>query len=187
MKRYAQNFAGTPWVHVPGYTRKIFCTQRVLVMEYIDGIYISDIERLKNEGYDLSLIAKRGAEVGFRSALEFGFFHADPHPGNLVIMPGNVICLLDYGMMGTLSKSYRERLGRMVYYIVNDDEKRTARALLGLMESTEVVDAETLETEVSNIIQQYAHLPLTRGPPGERSFQTLTSSPGTSSSGSPPT
>jgi ubiquinone biosynthesis protein len=160
MKRFAQNFANTPWLHVPKISLEHCCTRRVLIMEYIRGIYISDTERLKSEGYDLCLIAKRGAEIGLRSALEFGFFHADPHPGNLVIMPDNVFCLLDYGMMGSLSKSYRERLGRMVYYIVNDDEKRTARALIGLMESREVVDAESLETEVSKIIQQYVHLPL---------------------------
>ena len=110
-------------------------------MEYVQGISISDTERLKSEGYDLRLIAQRGAEIGLRSALEFGFFHADPHPGNLIIMPGNVFGLLDYGMMGSLSKSYRERLGRMVYNIVNDDEKRTARSLIGLMESREAVDA----------------------------------------------
>jgi ubiquinone biosynthesis protein len=93
-------------------------------MEYIEGIYISDIDRLKREGYDLPLIARRGTEVGFRSTLEYGFFHADPHPGNLIILPGNVICLLDYGMMGTLTNRYRERLGRMIYYIASSDERR---------------------------------------------------------------
>ena len=160
MRRFAQNFADTPWVHVPRVYPENYCTQRVLTMEYIDGIYISDIDRLKQEGYDLNLIARRGADIGFRSTLEYGFFHADPHPGNLVIMPGNVICLLDYGMMGTLSNRFRERLGRMIYYIVNNDEKRTARALLGLMESKEVIDAETLEVDVSNVIQEYSHLPL---------------------------
>jgi ubiquinone biosynthesis protein len=136
------------------------CTRRMLIMEYVQGISISETERLKSEGYDLCLIARRGAEIGLRSALEFGFFHADPHPGNLIIMPGNVFGLLDYGMMGSLSKSYRERLGRMVYNIVNDDEKRTARSLIGLMESREAVDASALETEVSKIIQQYVHIPL---------------------------
>ena len=173
MQRYAKNFSDTTWVHVPKSYPENYCTKLVLVMEYIEGIPVSDIDRLKNEGYDLCLIAKRGANIGLRSALEFGFFHADPHPGNLVIMPGNVICLLDYGMMGSLSKSYRERLGKMVYYIVNDDEKRTARTLLGLMESRDTVDAETLETEVSNIIQQYAHLTLRNVQLGNVLFKLL--------------
>ncbi len=111
MRRYAQNFADTPWVHVPRVYPENCCTPRVLIMEYIDGIYISDIDRLKREGYDLPLIARRGADVGFRSTLEYGFFHADPHPGNLVILPGNVICLLDYGMMGTLYQPLSRTIG----------------------------------------------------------------------------
>jgi ubiquinone biosynthesis protein len=130
------------------------------MMEYIRGINPSDTERLRKEGYDLKLIARHGADIAFRSTLEHGFFHADPHPGNLLIMPGNVICLLDYGMMGTLSKHYREIIRRMIYYVASNDEKRTTRALLGLMESHEVIDADTLESTVSDVIQEYSNLAL---------------------------
>jgi ubiquinone biosynthesis protein len=158
MRRFAMNFEDTPWVHVPKIYLESSCTQKVLIMEYIDGVFVSDIDRLKREGYDLKLIAKHGADIGFRSTLEYGFFHADPHPGNLIILPGNVVCLLDYGMMGTVSERYRERLGNLIYFIGSGDEKRTARALLGLMESPQVIDAEELESEVSNIIQRYSHL-----------------------------
>ena len=160
MKRFAAAFSGTPFLHVPQIYAEQYCTQRILIMEYIDGINISDIERLKKEGYDLKLLARRGADICIRSILEHGFFHADPHPGNLVILPDNQICFLDYGMMGSLSLRYRERMGRMLYYVINTDEKRTSRALLGLVEVNQVVDAETLETEVSGIIQEFAHLTL---------------------------
>ncbi len=160
MKRFAHNFSSTPWLHVPRIYLENCCTQRLLIMEYINGISISDIEKLKREGFDLKLISRRGAEIGFRSALEYGFFHADPHPGNLVILPGNVFCLLDYGMMGTLSVRYRERLGKLLFFMSENDEKRTARALLSLIESTEVIDAENLEIDVANIIQEYGHLAL---------------------------
>ena len=173
MRRFAQNFAGTAWVHVPAVYSDPGYTQRVLIMEYVEGIFISDLDRLRREGYDLKRIARHGADIGFRSTLEHGFFHADPHPGNLIIQPGNVICLLDYGMMGTLSNRFRERLGRMIYYIINNDEKRTARALLGLMESSQVIDAETLEVQVSNIIQEYAHLALREIQLGNMLFKLL--------------
>jgi ubiquinone biosynthesis protein len=173
MRRFAQNFAGTAWVHVPAVYSDPGYTQRVLIMEYVEGIFISDLDRLRREGYDLKRIARHGADIGFRSTLEHGFFHADPHPGNLIILPGNVICLLDYGMMGTLSNRFRERLGRMIYYIINNDEKRTARALLGLMESSQVIDAETLEVQVSNIIQEYAHLALREIQLGNMLFKLL--------------
>jgi ubiquinone biosynthesis protein len=173
MRRFGLNFADTPWVHVPKVYPDNCCTRRIIIMEYIDGIYISEIDRLKTEGYDLKLIAKRGAEIGFRSTLEHGFFHADPHPGNLIILPENGICLLDYGMMGTLSDRYRERLGKLIYCIVSGDEKRTARALLGLMESNVVIDAETLESEVSGIIQRFANLTISDIQLGSMLFKLL--------------
>jgi ubiquinone biosynthesis protein len=156
MRRFAKNFANTPYVHVPRLFHEHCCGQKILIMEYIDGIQISDIARLKKEGYDLKLISKRGADISFRSALDHGFFHADPHPGNLLIMPDNVLCLLDFGMMGTLSVRYRERLGKLLYFMSKGDEKRTARALLQLIETSEVIDAEILELDVANIIQEFS-------------------------------
>jgi ubiquinone biosynthesis protein len=157
MQHFARNFAGTPWLKVPLVYSESGLTQRVLIMEYIEGINVSEVDRLKREGYDLKLLANRGAVVGLRSALEFGFFHADPHPGNIFILPDNHLCLLDYGMMGTLSARYRERLGKLLYYMSINDEKRTARTLLGLIESTEVLDAEIFEADVANVIQEYSH------------------------------
>lgn len=162
MVRYARNFAGDTGIHVPEVCDEPRCTRRVLCMEYINGINVSEIDRLKREGYDLKLIARRGADIGFKSTLEHGFFHADPHPGNVFVLPGNVLCLLDYGMMGTISARYRERIGRLLYYVVSNDEKRMARAVLELMESHEPIDAEEIETEVSDIVHEYTQLPFHR-------------------------
>lgn len=173
MQRFSQNFSGTSWVHVPRVYSEKYCTQRILVMEYIRGINISDVDRLKREGYDLQLIARRGADISFRSALEHGFFHADPHPGNVFILPQNVFCLLDYGMMGNLSNRDRERLGKLLYFIENNDEKRTSRALLTLLESSASINAEILEIEVSRIIQEYAHLSLREVQLGQMFFKLL--------------
>jgi ubiquinone biosynthesis protein len=157
MRLFARNFEGTSWIHVPRVIPENCCTQKVLIMEYIDGISINDLDRLHKEGYDLKLLAQRGADVSFRSALEFGFFHADPHPGNYLVMPGNTICLLDYGMMGTLSGRDRENLGKFMYFISENDEKRTSRALLSMVETEENLDAEELEVDVSKIIHEFGH------------------------------
>jgi ubiquinone biosynthesis protein len=173
MRRFAQNFAGTSWAHVPRVYPENCCTQRILIMEYIDGINISAVERLKNEGYDLKLIARRGADIAFRSALEFGFFHADPHPGNMFVLPQNVICLLDFGMMGSLSTSDRERLGKLLYFMQTGDEKRTARALRTLIESSDQLNADELEDDVSRIIQEYAHISLREAQLGQMLFKLL--------------
>jgi ubiquinone biosynthesis protein len=158
MRRFADNFSDTAWFHVPKVYPENCCTQRVLIMEYVKGTNIGDLETLRREGYDLKLVVKRGAEVTIRSALEYGFFHADPHPGNVVVLPGNNLCLLDYGMMGTLSVRNRDKLGRLLFFISSGDEKRTARTLVGLIESKEVIDPESLETYVSEIIQEYARI-----------------------------
>jgi ubiquinone biosynthesis protein len=158
MRLFASNLSSTSWLHVPEIFPENCCTRKIIIMEYIDGINISDIERLKSAGYDLKLLAAHGADIAFRAALEFGFFHADPHPGNLLVLPGNIICLLDFGMMGSLSSRNREKLGQLMYFIAENDERRTARALLGLIESTEVIDADVLEADVSNIIHEFGHV-----------------------------
>jgi ubiquinone biosynthesis protein len=158
MSHYAHIFAGDAQVHVPIVYHKL-CTQRVLVMEYIEGINITDIERLKTEGYDLSLIAKRNLDILLKSAMEYGFFHADPHPGNILILPDNVICLLDFGMMGNLPLRERESLARLAYSITIGDEKLMARALFGLTEHEGAINMGSLESDMSDIVQQYLFLP----------------------------
>ena len=159
MVRYAHNFADNPHIHIPEVYLEM-CTERVLVMEYICGINISEIEKLVVEGYDLSLIASRGAEIALKSTLEYGFFHADPHPGNILILPDNAICLLDFGMMGTLSPHDRDSLVKLADNIINRDAKGATRALLELAQRQGVVHTEELEMDVSNLIQEYAYLQL---------------------------
>ncbi len=159
IRRTAHNFAGDGTVHVPEVYREL-CTKRVLVMEYIDGINVSETERLVAEGYDLPLIARRGVDIALKSTFEHGFFHADPHPGNIFILPDNVICLLDYGMMGTISSRQRESMAKLAAGIISREEKGMVRSLEGLVEAQGAVNTEKLEADMSNIAQQYDYLPL---------------------------
>lgn len=159
MLRFASNFKGVKTLRVPTAHKKM-CTPRIIVMEYLDGINISETERLKKEGYKLKLIARRGADISFRAALEFGFFHTDPHPGNILVLHGNVIGLLDYGQMATMSTRSREKLARLVYFISKGDEKRVSRAILGLMEYEESIDAVELESDIASLIQEFGNVPL---------------------------
>ncbi len=158
MRNFAQNFAGDEMIHVPEVYPDL-CTRRVVTMEYLDGINIADSERLTAEGYDLPLIASRGAIVGFKAAFQHGFFHADPHPGNILVLPGNVIGLVDYGMMATLSLRDRERLAKLVYFISVRDEKRIARTVNELTEFEDVTPAEDLEPAMFAIITEFGDLP----------------------------
>ncbi len=159
MRRSAHNFAGDETVHVPEVYKEL-CTKRVLVMEYIDGINISETERLAAEGYDLTVIARRGVDIALKSTFEHGFFHADPHPGNIFVLPDNVICLLDYGMMGVISTRQRESMAKLAAGIINRDEKGMTRSLEGLVEAQDAVNVEKLEADMSDLAQQYDYLPL---------------------------
>ena len=157
MERFAGNFADDNTIYVPEVYPDL-CTKLVITMEYLDGISISDVERLSREGYNLSLIARRGAVIGFKATFEYGFFHADPHPGNIFVMPGNTIGLVDFGMMALLTMRDRERLAKLIYFISVRDERRVARALNELMESESVIPAEELEPAMAAIIQEYGNV-----------------------------
>jgi ubiquinone biosynthesis protein len=158
MRRFAQNFEKDETVHVP-YLYPELCTRRVITMEFLDGICVSETARLTENGHDLKLIARRGAILAYKATFEQGFFHADPHPGNIFILPDNVIGLVDFGMMATLTLRDRERLSRLVYFISERDERRVARALNELMESEDIVPSEELEPSMTGIIQDYAEVP----------------------------
>ncbi|HVP57706.1 MAG TPA: AarF/ABC1/UbiB kinase family protein [bacterium] len=153
LERFAHNFDGAAYVHVPAVYREL-STDKVLVMEFIEGISISSVDKLKAEGYDLTQIAHNGADVYLKSVLEHGFFHADPHPGNILILPDNVVCLLDFGMMGRLSARDREILAGMLTSLVDRDAKKMARLLLELADAQSGVQPEQIEMEISDLIDE---------------------------------
>jgi ubiquinone biosynthesis protein len=154
MLRFAENFSGDDTIHVPEVYLEL-CTRRVVTMEFLDGINIWDIKRLRDEGYNLKRISRNGALLGYKAIFEFGFFHADPHPGNIIVLPDSVIGLVDFGMMATLSKRDRERLAKLVYFISARDDNQVARALNELMESEDIIPAEELEPSMASIIREY--------------------------------
>jgi ubiquinone biosynthesis protein len=124
-----------------------FCTARVLTMELIEGVKLDDPQRLVAAGFDLEEVARRGAEIYLEMIFEHGFFHADPHPGNIVLLPGNVIGLLDFGMVGRIDERLREDIEEMLMCIVNRDVamltaiiKRVGRVPPGLDEGALAVD-----------------------------------------------
>ena len=81
-------------------------------MEYIDGRKVLDVLKAP-EGFDLPLIARRGGDLILRQVLRHGLFHADPHPANIFVLPGNVICLLDFGNVGRIDRALRNALAAL--------------------------------------------------------------------------
>jgi ubiquinone biosynthesis protein len=159
IKKFDLQFRSNSKVYIP----KVFLeytTKRVLVMERIDGIKVSNIRALLSAGNDPIKIAHNGAHVVIEQIFENGFFHADPHPGNLLVLDDNRICFLDFGMMGFLLPRHREILSSIMVALVEKDERRVTRGLLDLSLSKTPWNVESLEYEVFELIDRYTDRPL---------------------------
>ncbi|OGV72116.1 MAG: hypothetical protein A3K19_21150 [Lentisphaerae bacterium RIFOXYB12_FULL_65_16] len=156
MQRFATLFAADPRLVVPRVYRDL-TSERVLTMEYMDGIKVSHLAELRAQGADLDELARRGAELVFEQVFTHGFYHADPHPGNFLIRPGNVVCFLDYGMVGVLTLRYREELGNLILGFVSRDERRITAAVFRLSGYTDFDHADRVEADVANFIGDHLY------------------------------
>jgi ubiquinone biosynthesis protein len=157
--RFAANFAGDKTVHVP----KVYWEQTgetVLTMEFVDGIKISDFARLAEAGYDLKVIARNGAESFLKQVLVHGFFHGDPHPGNFFILPGNTICMLDYGMVGRLGENLKFQLVDLLVAVLQRDAESVISQLLYSGELMDETNIRHLKRDLNEFIDDYYEIPL---------------------------
>jgi len=152
--RFALQFTGDPAILVPEIYRAE-STARILTMQYVHGIKPSNLEALDAAGLDRKLIAHRGADLLMKQVFVHGFFHADPHPGNLFILPENVICFLDFGMMGRLDRSSRENFADFMIALVERDPERCADTLIELTEWDEPPDRSQLVRDMSEFIDRH--------------------------------
>jgi ubiquinone biosynthesis protein len=159
VERFGHQFADEPTLYVP----KVFhqtSTSRVLTMEEIDGIKASDFERLLGAGLDRREIATRITDLVMKQIFVHGFFHADPHPGNIQILPGNVICFLDFGMMGFLDEETRDTFARFVIGLGRRDEKAAAAALLKLARAELEPPRAGFEADVAEFMHRHFYRPI---------------------------
>ncbi len=159
IEKIGENFAGDGSLYFP----KVYWNQTaqgVLTLEYIDGIKVSDLAALVNAGLDPRLIAQRGADAFLKQVLVHGFFHGDPHPGNIFILPGNVICLLDYGMMGRLDPQSKAFLSDFLLAVINRDVDKIISNLLYSGDISEFADSRYLRRDLADFIDSYYEIPL---------------------------
>jgi ubiquinone biosynthesis protein len=159
IERFARQFMDDETVYIPKVFRQM-STQRILTMEYVEGIKASEVERLQKEGYDLPEITRRGTALIMKQIFDFGFFHADPHPGNILALPNNVIGLLDFGMVGRISRQEREAFSDLVTQVIRGDEKKVADAVLNLTNYDKEPDKVEFERDFAELIDQYLYRPL---------------------------
>ena len=111
--RFRQQFLDDPGIRIPAVIWEL-SSRRVLCLDYVPGIKVTDRQALLEAGIDPAQVAEKGAASYLQQLVRFGFFHADPHPGNLAVAPDGALIYYDFGMMGQLSGGLRSRLGRMV-------------------------------------------------------------------------
>ena len=159
MERCQAQFAHDPTARIP-YVVKEYSTGRVIAMEFIGGVGVNDLVGLRRIGVDPGVAAIRGSRILLRQIFEFGFFHADPHPGNLRILPGGVVAPLDYGMFGQLDARTRERIADLLGGLLSQETDRVLRALDALEIRGEQVDERALRRDAAELVASYSDLTL---------------------------
>jgi predicted unusual protein kinase regulating ubiquinone biosynthesis (AarF/ABC1/UbiB family) len=124
-EKFAENFHNDPEVKVPGIYWQ-YSNTKVLTLEWINGFKLTDTDKIRAAGIDPNVIVKIGVTSGLRQLLEYGFFHADPHPGNLFATLDGRIAYIDFGMMDQLENKTKEILASAIVQLINKDYKALA-------------------------------------------------------------
>jgi ubiquinone biosynthesis protein len=157
MKIFRSNVAQDKDVYVPFLVEK-YTTEQLLTMELVQGTKLKDLT--PEDDFDPEILARRGMRLTVKQVLEDGFFHADPHPGNVVILDGNVFCLLDWGMVGRLTRRTRYDLIDLINAVVDKDSEKILSIFLSLAQVRGSISPRRLEREILDILDVYHSLPI---------------------------
>ena len=135
-----------------------YCTGKLLVTEYIQGTKLSEPEDLVLE--NPKALAKQGLNTAIKQILQDGFFHADPHPGNLLVSPQKGLCLVDWGMVGRLTERDRYELIELISAIVKRESNRLTEALLLMSAKRKIIDERALERDLQEILDDFFSGPI---------------------------
>ncbi len=158
-ERIAANLAALPEVQIPR-VHWAHTGPRLNVQDWVDGIPGEDLARMRQAGLDPQLLARRGARAVMKMIVEDGFFHADPHPGNVFYLPGNRLAFIDFGMVGRLSPRRREELLRLLLGLVERRPADVADVLVAWTGHAHGVQMGTLEDEIEAFVDQHHGTPL---------------------------
>ncbi len=160
LQLFRQAFAADPEVRFPE-PYPSWSSRRVLTMEYLEGIPLSQAEPLQAAGADLGELARRGSHIFLQMIFRDGFFHADPHPGNVLYLPrSGAIGLLDVGMVGRIDRRLQERFAGMLAAVVQRDAAGLCEHLLAVAEAPPRFDRPAFEAEIAEQLDYYYGMPL---------------------------
>jgi ubiquinone biosynthesis protein len=158
-ERAAANLASLGFVDIPR-VHWAHTNARVNVQDFVAGVPGEDLAAVDAAGLDRKLLARRGAQAVLKMIVEDGFFHADPHPGNVFYLPGNRLAFIDFGMVGRLSPRRRGELLALLLGLVQHNPQDVAEVLLDWTGDTGGVDLAQLEAEIEAFVDQYQGTPL---------------------------
>lgn len=162
-ERFAENFSDDPRVRIP----RVFwpqTTSRVLTLERMTGIKITDFAALKAAGIDRRQLAERSSSVLLTMVFEDGFFHADPHPGNFFVEANGRLEIIDFGMVGQIDDSLRNQLVRLLLASVDGDADQVTAGIVELCGTPQTVDVGRLRSGVSRLLRAYTGRPMAEIP-----------------------
>jgi ubiquinone biosynthesis protein len=159
LQEFARHFLRDGSVHFPVPFPKL-STSRVLTMEALDGIPLSQPARLKEKGYDLEDIARRGARLFLDMIFRDGFYHADPHPGNLLVLEGGILGVIDCGMVGRLDQTLREQIEELFGALAQNDAPRLTATLMRMSTLPAELEQAEFRHDVADFLANYSNQPL---------------------------
>ncbi|MEM1057999.1 MAG: AarF/ABC1/UbiB kinase family protein [Verrucomicrobiota bacterium] len=158
VERFAWQYHDQPEMKVPKPVR-VLCTPKVLTMERVQGAKVSDETMLSRMKIDRPLAAARIFDLFAGQILDHGFFHADPHPGNIFVLEDNQVCFLDFGLMGWVGRKTRDRFANLLAAIAERDESHATKAMLSLTRIEGEPDRQRLENDVAYFMNAHFYRP----------------------------
>ncbi|MDD3031397.1 MAG: AarF/ABC1/UbiB kinase family protein [Atribacterota bacterium] len=154
-ERFRKNFEEEKTIYIPKVYWEL-SSKRILTMEYIDGIKINHLKELEEAGYDRKKLAENGAKSFMKQMLIDGFFHADPHPGNILVMENEIIGFMDFGMTGKIDEETKEKYVNLLIAVLESNSNKILTEILNLgFTSQETIDTRSLKTDIADLLDQY--------------------------------
>ena len=152
--KFRQNFEGDETIYVP----QVFweaTTRKILTIEYIEGYKVTQSSKISKQGLDRGKIAEHGAKAIMKQIFTHGFFHGDPHPGNILIKHDGKIAFIDFGMMGRIDKYTKYKLAELIIGVINKDTGKIVNVLLELSQIEEDLNTADMELDAEDLVERY--------------------------------
>ncbi|MEW5804143.1 MAG: AarF/ABC1/UbiB kinase family protein [bacterium] len=158
-QRFHKNFAKDRHVVIPRVYWEL-TTKKVLVLQRLDGIRIDRIDTMRARGWDTAKVALLGSKVFLKQILEYGFFHGDPHPGNILLLDEDVLALIDFGIVGRLDKEMKESCSAIFFSLLNKDYDRLVQEYIKIGFTSADTNIRHFRRDLTEFLDNYLDRPL---------------------------